>query len=65
MNADNCHLMLYDCHKCLNKNQYYVMNLGNIDSFAMEACTCLRKTIYPFLNLFQRQEIECPKKFHV
>ena len=41
------------------------MNLGNIDSFAMEAYICLRKTISPFLNLFQRQELECPKIFYV
>ena len=41
------------------------MNLGNIDSFAKEACICLRKTISPFLNLFQRQELGCPKIFYV
>ena len=41
------------------------MNLGNIDSFAMEACRWLRETISPFSNLFQRQELECPKIFYV
>ena len=41
------------------------MNLGNIDSFVMEACICLEKTISPFLDLFQRQEIECPKILYV
>ena len=41
------------------------MNLENIDSFAMEACICLRKIISPLLNLFQGQELGCPKIFHV
>ena len=41
------------------------MIIGNINSFAREACTCLREIISPFSNLFQRQEFECPKIFHV
>ena len=41
------------------------MILGNIDSFAMEACIYLRKIISPFSNLFQRQELECWKIFYV
>ena len=45
------HLSVYDGHKYLNINQqYYVMNLVNIDNFAMEACICLRKTIFPISN---------------
>ena len=51
--SNQSHLTLYDCHKCLNEcNKCNVMNLGNIDRFAMESFTRLRKTISPFLNLF-------------